>query len=89
MADKLPAALKRLRHDRAGEPFDLARVDPAAKPFSTGDKRKDKAAVEALAVELDRLQDVLFASRTRKLLVSCRAWTRAARTARCAACSTA
>ena len=53
---------------RAGG-FDLARVDPSAKPFSLGDKARDKSAVEALAAELDQLQDVLWADRRFKLLV--------------------
>lgn len=54
---------------KAGKPFSLAACDPAAKPFSSGDKLKDKASVEALAVELDALQDVFFADRRFKLLV--------------------
>jgi PPK2 family polyphosphate:nucleotide phosphotransferase len=49
--------------------FDLGRFDPAAKPFSLGSKARDKAAVEALAAELDRLQDLLYADRRFKLLV--------------------
>jgi len=48
---------------------DLARFDPSAKPFSQGDKASDKARVEALAVELDTLQDLLYADRRYKLLV--------------------
>ena len=51
------------------KPFSLANFDPAAKPFSTGDKAKDKAAVEALAVELDALQEEFFVDKRRKLLV--------------------
>jgi len=53
------------RRDR----FDLRRIDPAEKPFSSGDKARDKAAVETLAAELDKLQDVLYADRRFKLLV--------------------
>ena len=53
---------------RAGT-FDLAHVDPAGKPFSLGDKARDKSAVEALAAELDKLQDLLWADRRFKLLV--------------------
>ena len=49
--------------------FDLRRIDPAAKPFSLGDKTRDKAAVAALAVELDKLQDLLYADRRFKVLV--------------------
>lgn len=43
--------------------------DPGAKPFSVGTKEDDKAAVEQLAVEIDTLQDMLFADRRFKLLV--------------------
>ena len=49
--------------------FSLGAFDPGAKPFSGGDKAKDKAAVEALAVELDGLQNLLYADRRYKLLV--------------------
>lgn len=54
---------------KAGKPFPLAGCDPSAKPFSLGDKLKDKAAVEALALELDALQDLFFADKRFKLLV--------------------
>ena len=54
---------------KAGKPFPLAGCDPAAKPFSSGDKLEDKAAVEALALELDGLQDLFFADKRFKLLV--------------------
>ncbi|NMM75853.1 PPK2 family polyphosphate kinase [Acidovorax sp. SRB_24] len=47
----------------------LADFDPAAKPFSRGNKAQDKAAVEALALELDELQNRLYADRRYKLLV--------------------
>jgi PPK2 family polyphosphate:nucleotide phosphotransferase len=47
----------------------LAGFDPAAQPFSGGDKARDKLAVEALAAEIDKLQDVLFADKRFKLLV--------------------
>ena len=49
--------------------FDLTRIDPAAKPFSIGDKVEDKAAVDALALELDALQDLFYADHRYKLLV--------------------
>ncbi|GAB3476545.1 PPK2 family polyphosphate kinase [Polaromonas eurypsychrophila] len=49
--------------------FSLARLDPAAKPWSSGDKESDKAAVDALAMELDALQDLFYADRRFKLLV--------------------
>lgn len=49
--------------------FALARYDPAAQPFSSGDKVADKARVEELALEIDTLQDMLYANRDRKVLV--------------------
>lgn len=49
--------------------FDLSAIDPGAKPFSSGDKAADKAAVDALALELDELQNLFFADRRFKLLV--------------------
>jgi PPK2 family polyphosphate:nucleotide phosphotransferase len=49
--------------------FDLKRHDPAAKPFSSGSKARDKARVEALAAEIDTLQDLFYADRRFKLLV--------------------
>lgn len=49
--------------------FDLSAIDPGAKPFSSGDKAADKAAVDALARELDELQNLFFADRRFKLLV--------------------
>ena len=51
------------------KPFDLKRFDPVAKPFSGGDKARDKAKVEALALELDTLQNLFYADRRFKLLV--------------------
>ena len=50
-------------------PFDLARVDPAAKPFSRGDKAADKAATTVLAADLDRLQNLFYGDKRFKLLV--------------------
>ena len=53
----------------AGKPFDLKRFDPAAKPFSSGDKAADKLAAEVLAGELDVLQNLFYADKRFKLLV--------------------
>lgn len=50
-------------------PCSLSDFDPAAKPFSSGNKAQDKEAVDALALELDALQDLFFADRRFKLLV--------------------
>ena len=52
-----------------GKPFNLARFDPAAKPFSSGDKARDKDSTAALALELDTLQNLFYADRRFKLLV--------------------
>ncbi len=49
--------------------FELSKFDPAVKPFSSGSKARDKADLEALSIELDRLQDVFYADRRFKLLV--------------------
>jgi PPK2 family polyphosphate:nucleotide phosphotransferase len=43
--------------------------DPAATPFSSGDKARDKAAVEAFANELDALQNLFYADKRHQLLV--------------------
>jgi PPK2 family polyphosphate:nucleotide phosphotransferase len=57
------------RFDVPGAAVDLQTLDPAAKPCTLGSKAKDQERVEQLAVELDTLQNVLFAARQRKLLV--------------------
>ena len=54
---------------KKGKAWSLADLDPAAKPFSSGDKARDKEAVEALASELDELQNLFYADRRYKLLV--------------------
>ncbi len=56
---QLPLAKKRL----------LKNFDPAAKPFSSGNKQADIAATEALASELDDLQNLFYADKRFKLLV--------------------
>jgi PPK2 family polyphosphate:nucleotide phosphotransferase len=57
------------RASAGAKAFDLARFDPAAKPFSSGDKARDKATTTAIAAELDGLQEMLYADRRYKLLV--------------------
>ena len=47
----------------------MGSFDPSAKPFSTGDKTADKAVVEALANELDVLQNLFYADKRYRLLV--------------------
>ncbi|GAB3764233.1 hypothetical protein GCM10028796_18780 [Ramlibacter monticola] len=49
--------------------FTLASLDPGEKPFSGGDKAADRARVDALALELDALQNLFYADRRYKLLV--------------------
>jgi PPK2 family polyphosphate:nucleotide phosphotransferase len=64
--------LKAYQHAKAGDKpaaFDLAGIAPEAKPYSSGDKQADKAAVEALARELDELQNLFYADRRFKMLV--------------------
>ena len=51
------------------KPCTMADFDPSAKPFSTGGKQGDKKAVEALAIELDTLQNLFYADKRYKLLV--------------------
>jgi PPK2 family polyphosphate:nucleotide phosphotransferase len=50
-------------------PCSMKDFDPAATPFSSGDKTRDKAAVEDFATELDHLQNLFYADRRHKLLV--------------------
>ena len=57
------------QHASIRKSFDLATVDPKARPFSRGEKETDRAAVEALALELDELQNLFYADRRYKLLV--------------------
>ena len=47
----------------------LQDLDPGAKPYSTGKKQDDIAATEALAIELDALQNLFYADKRFKLLV--------------------
>jgi PPK2 family polyphosphate:nucleotide phosphotransferase len=53
----------------AAKRFSLSRFDPAAKPFSSGDKERDKQVTADLAAELDGLQEMFYADRRHKLLV--------------------
>ena len=55
--------------DKKSAGFELAKLDPAAKPYSSGNKSRDKAAVAALASELDTLQNLFYADKRYKLLV--------------------
>ena len=65
------ADLAPYRHSGAlkGKACNLRRIDPAAKPCSSGDKAQDKARVTELALEIDALQNLLYANRRQRLLV--------------------
>lgn len=52
-----------------GRVFTLAALKPSAKPFSSGDKARDEAAVDALALDLDAWQNLFYADRRHRLLV--------------------
>jgi PPK2 family polyphosphate:nucleotide phosphotransferase len=54
---------------RATKSFDLNAFDPAAKPFGSGDKARDKQTTAALALELDALQNLFWADKRFRLLV--------------------
>src|SRR5690349_14196918 len=49
--------------------FSLAAIDPGSKPFSSGDKARDRVQTDKLAIELDELQNRFYADRRYKLLV--------------------
>ena len=61
--------LARYEHSTAGRAFKLSRIDPGERPCASGDKTADKAEVERLALELDELQNLFWASRRHKMLV--------------------
>ena len=63
------AALDSDRTNGKTRRFELTRYDPADRPFSSGDKAADRAATEALALELDALQNLFYADKRYKLLV--------------------
>ena len=71
MAKKTPV-LADYQHSAApkgGKRFNLKRFDPAAKPFGSGDKARDKDTTAALALELDELQNLFYADHRFRLLV--------------------
>lgn len=55
--------------DGKGKPFAIGGLKASEKPFSTGDKADGKDAVEDLAIEIDTLQNLLYADRRYKMLV--------------------
>lgn len=54
---------------RKRESFKLQSIDPDSRPFSCGDKSFDKAVVEALALEIDELQNMFYADQRFRLLI--------------------
>jgi PPK2 family polyphosphate:nucleotide phosphotransferase len=69
MASPRTPALARWQLAKPGTAVRLGRYDAGEKPFSSGDKAADKAQADALALEIDQLQDMLFADRRFKVLV--------------------
>ena len=67
-AAPLPSPAPSPKPGEAGA-FDLQRIDPGAKPFSSGDKSDDKAKVDRLALDIDELQNLFYADHRFKLLV--------------------
>jgi PPK2 family polyphosphate:nucleotide phosphotransferase len=61
--------MARLRVDAPRSSFSLAAIDPGEQPCSSGSKTMDREQVEALAIELDALQNLFYADRRYKLLV--------------------
>lgn len=49
--------------------FDLSKRDPSAKPLSSGDKAADLAQLQQLGMQLDALQDILYANGSRSVLL--------------------
>jgi PPK2 family polyphosphate:nucleotide phosphotransferase len=54
---------------RVKDKFKLSTIKPGSTPFSKGNEEEQKARLEALAIELDKLQDLLHANGSRKLLL--------------------
>jgi PPK2 family polyphosphate:nucleotide phosphotransferase len=50
-------------------PFSLHERDPQGKPLSTGSKVEDQACIAALAVQVDQLQEKLYASKSHAILL--------------------
>jgi PPK2 family polyphosphate:nucleotide phosphotransferase len=58
MARSKPA----LKTYRVGRKLKLKDIDPAAKPFASSSREADDARLAELAIEIDRLQDLLYAN---------------------------
>lgn len=57
------------KNHKAGRSVSLKAMDPGAKPFSEGNKAEDQARVQALALEIDALQNLFYADGRYKMLV--------------------
>jgi PPK2 family polyphosphate:nucleotide phosphotransferase len=57
------------RRFRVERKFSLRDFDPESRPFSKGDEADQRATLDALASELDELQDLLHANGSRKVLL--------------------
>jgi PPK2 family polyphosphate:nucleotide phosphotransferase len=68
-SDAAAKAWARLRIAAPDPHFSLSAIDPADKPFSSGDKATDRAAVTQLAQEIDELQNLFYADRRYKMLL--------------------
>jgi PPK2 family polyphosphate:nucleotide phosphotransferase len=54
---------------KADKSLDLDAIDPGGKPFSSGNKEKDREHLAALSVKIAALQELLYANHNRSLLV--------------------
>jgi PPK2 family polyphosphate:nucleotide phosphotransferase len=54
---------------RPGKQVDLSKFDPADRSASPGNKEQDNTELAELSARLDKLQDLLVASRTHKVLI--------------------
>ncbi|WP_341892414.1 PPK2 family polyphosphate kinase [Variovorax sp. YR752] len=61
--------MSKFKKYRVGDKFKLSRIDPDDTSFLTGDEAAQRAALDAMALELDELQDVLHAEGRRKVLL--------------------
>jgi PPK2 family polyphosphate:nucleotide phosphotransferase len=59
----------RYRVTAADASCSLNAIDPTEKPFSSGDKKRDRERIDKLAIELDELQNVFYADRRYRLLI--------------------
>jgi PPK2 family polyphosphate:nucleotide phosphotransferase len=58
-----------IKEYRVKNKLKLSAIKPASTPFAKGNEEEQKARLETLAIELDKLQDLLHANGTHKLLL--------------------